>query len=153
MAKDLIIPSKTACRRLSSATWPRCRIIAKMSNAPAIKSAGSKAFYSSITNCIYYKLHNDAAAEPVHSAKEYGATLLYELARSTGHAKRLARESVTEATAFGSAVYSKEELIADMGAAYLCAEADHERSHRESSGLCCRLAGQMASSSFAHTDV
>jgi antirestriction protein ArdC len=42
---------------------------------------------------------------------------------STGHEKRLARESITEAAAFGSAVYSKEELIAEMGRAYLCAEA------------------------------
>jgi antirestriction protein ArdC len=42
---------------------------------------------------------------------------------SRGHPKRLAREGITDATAFGSAVYSKEELIAEMGAAYLCAEA------------------------------
>ncbi|MGO9602607.1 MAG: zincin-like metallopeptidase domain-containing protein [Candidatus Binataceae bacterium] len=42
---------------------------------------------------------------------------------STGHQKRLARESIMEAAPFGSAVYSKEELCAEMGAAYLCAEA------------------------------
>jgi antirestriction protein ArdC len=44
-------------------------------------------------------------------------------AHSTGHPKRLAREGITEADAFGSAIYSKEELVAEMGAAYLCAEA------------------------------
>ena len=49
--------------------------------------------------------------------------LLHELAHSTGHQSRLARESILEAAAFGSAVYSKEELCAEMGAAYLCAEA------------------------------
>jgi len=42
---------------------------------------------------------------------------------STGHEKRLAREGITEAAAFGSAVYCKEKLIAEMGGAYLCAEA------------------------------
>jgi antirestriction protein ArdC len=42
---------------------------------------------------------------------------------STGSQKRLAREGICEAAAFGSAVYSKEELCAEMGAAYLCAEA------------------------------
>jgi antirestriction protein ArdC len=42
---------------------------------------------------------------------------------STGSQKRLAREGICEAAPFGSAVYSKEELCAEMGAAYLCAEA------------------------------
>ena len=37
--------------------------------------------------------------------------------------KRLAREGICEVASFGSAVYSKEELCAEMGAAYLCAEA------------------------------
>src|SRR2546428_12258799 len=55
--------------------------------------------------------------------RQHSATLLHELTHSVGHEKRLARESITEAAAFGSAVYSKEELIAEMGGAYLCAEA------------------------------
>ena len=42
---------------------------------------------------------------------------------STGNEKRLAREGICEAAPFGSAVYSKEELCAETGAAYLCAEA------------------------------
>jgi antirestriction protein ArdC len=45
------------------------------------------------------------------------------LIHSTGHQKRLARESVVEATPFGSATYSREELVAEMVAAYLCAES------------------------------
>jgi hypothetical protein len=36
--------------------------------------------------------------------------------------KRLARESILEAAPCGSAFYSKEELCAEMGAAYPCAE-------------------------------
>jgi antirestriction protein ArdC len=94
------------------------RIIAGMSNAPAIENAGTKAFYSIITDRVTMPPRNLFI-----SAEEYGATLLHELTHSTGHAKRLARESITEAAAFGSAVYSKEELIAEMGGAYLCAEA------------------------------
>jgi len=35
----------------------------------------------------------------------------------------LARDGICEAAPFGSPVYSKEELTAEMGAAYLCAEA------------------------------
>jgi antirestriction protein ArdC len=46
--------------------------------------------------------------------------------------KRLARESILEAAPCGSAFYSKEELCAEMGAAYPCAEAGIKRGHRES---------------------
>jgi antirestriction protein ArdC len=57
------------------------------------------------------------------TAEEYSATLLHELTHSTGHPTRLARETITEAAPFGSATYSKEELCAEMGSAFLCAEA------------------------------
>jgi len=42
---------------------------------------------------------------------------------STGSQKSFARESIIEAASFGSQTYSAEELIAEMGAAYLCAES------------------------------
>jgi antirestriction protein ArdC len=42
---------------------------------------------------------------------------------SSGSEKRLARDGILEAAPFGSAVYSKEELCAEMGAAFLCVEA------------------------------
>jgi antirestriction protein ArdC len=56
-------------------------------------------------------------------AEEYYTTLLHEMTHSTGHPKRLARETITEAAPFGSATYSKEELCAEMGSAFLWAEA------------------------------
>jgi antirestriction protein ArdC len=93
------------------------QIVAAMPNPPEIQHAGSKAFYSSMTDRVTMPPRNLFV-----SAEEYSATLLHELTHSTGHPKRLAREGITEAAAFGSAVYSKEELIAEMGAAYLCAE-------------------------------
>jgi antirestriction protein ArdC len=54
---------------------------------------------------------------------------LWELCRyrhkghSTGHASRLGRFSKDEAAPFASREYSKEELVAEMSAAFLCAEA------------------------------
>jgi antirestriction protein ArdC len=39
---------------------------------------------------------------------------------AVGHPKRLNRESIKEVAPFGSAVYSLEECIAEMTAAYLC---------------------------------
>ncbi len=94
------------------------RIIAAMPNPPEIQHAGSKAFYSPIADRITLP-----PRELFASAEEYYATALHETVHSTGHQKRLAREGIREVAPFGSAVYSKEELCAEMGAAYLCAEA------------------------------
>jgi antirestriction protein ArdC len=45
---------------------------------------------------------------------------------STGHEKRLGRKTLTDLCPFGSTNYSKEELCAEMGAAYLCGIAGIE---------------------------
>jgi antirestriction protein ArdC len=94
------------------------KIIAGMPNPPEIQYAGSKAFYSSITDRITLP-----PRELFVSAEEFYATALHETVHSTGSQKRLARESILEAARFGSATYSREEMIAELGAAYLCAEA------------------------------
>jgi len=94
------------------------RIIAGMPNPPEIQYAGSKAFYSPIADRITLP-----PRELFTSAEEFYATALHETVHSSGSQKRLAREGICEATPFGSAVYSKEELCAEMGAAFLCAEA------------------------------
>jgi antirestriction protein ArdC len=88
-----------------------------MPNPPEIQHAGSKAFYSPIADRITLP-----PRELFASAEEYYATALHETVHSTGHQKRLAREGICEVAPFGSAVYSREELCAEMGAAYLCAE-------------------------------
>lgn len=48
----------------------------------------------------------------------YYRTCLHELTHATGHASRLARDLTN---AFGSKDYAREELIAEMGSAFLCA--------------------------------
>jgi antirestriction protein ArdC len=94
------------------------RIISGMPNPPEIQYAGSKAFYSPITDRITLP-----PRELFASAEELYATAFHELGHSTGSPKRLNRESIAEAAPFGSPVYSREELIAEMTAAYLCAAA------------------------------
>jgi antirestriction protein ArdC len=49
-----------------------------------------------------------------------------KLAHSTGHASRVGRKGVTESSYFGSHEYSKEELVAEMTAAFISAEAGIE---------------------------
>jgi antirestriction protein ArdC len=56
-------------------------------------------------------------------AEDFYSTAFHELAHSTGHGSRLGRKEVVEATFFGDPDYSKEELVAEMTAAYLSNEA------------------------------
>ena len=53
-----------------------------------------------------------------HAPINYYPTALHELTHATGHAKRLGRSILN---AFGSKDYAREELVAEMGSAFLCA--------------------------------
>lgn len=53
------------------------------------------------------------------TAANYYATLLHEMTHATGHKSRLNRDFKGR---FGSEAYAFEELIAELGAAFLCAE-------------------------------
>jgi antirestriction protein ArdC len=57
------------------------------------------------------------------SNERFYKTAFHELIHSTGHADRLNRSTIMDFNAFGSHEYSKEELIAEFGASFLCAEA------------------------------
>jgi antirestriction protein ArdC len=79
-------------------------------------------------NSAYYSVAKDSVSMPAitafHTPEDYYSTLLHELCHSTGHPQRLGRLSTADAPApFGSPDYSREELVAEMGAALLCAEA------------------------------
>ena len=71
----------------------------------------------SVINFTEKMLHN----RDFHSASDYYATLFHELVHSTGHTSRLNREGISEAKRSDKIRYSKEELIAEMGASFLCA--------------------------------
>jgi antirestriction protein ArdC len=66
----------------------------------------------------------DAIAMPLmsrfHSSEFYYATLFHEMVHSTGHPSRLNREGIANFDKFGSERYSKEELVAEIGSAFLC---------------------------------
>jgi antirestriction protein ArdC len=94
------------------------RIIANMPNPPAIEYGGTKAFYSPAADRITLP-----PRELFISAEEHFGSWAHEASHSTGHPKRLNRDSIAEAASFGSATYAGEELIAELSAAYLCAEA------------------------------
>lgn len=96
------------------------RIIDDMPNRPNTTHAPGQAFYCSSTDVV----NVPSLAEHVKqsSAEEYYSTAFHEYAHSTGHPSRLNRKHITEIAAFGSETYSKEELIAEFTAAFLCGE-------------------------------
>ncbi len=57
------------------------------------------------------------------SLEDYYQTLFHEMTHATGHSSRLNREGITQPVKFGSERYSKEELVAELGAAFLSNEA------------------------------
>lgn len=89
-----------------------------MPNCPKIKHInGNEAYYNALKDFI-----NMPKIKQFDSSAEYYVTLFHELIHATGHQDRLNRKGITEPNKFGSIPYSKEELIAEMGASFLSAE-------------------------------
>ena len=96
------------------------KIVDGMPNAPEIRHEGSRACYSPAIDIVYMPKRETFTGIP-----EYYSTLFHELTHATGHSKRLARKGfgTGEASPFGSDTYGKEELVAEMGASFLCGNA------------------------------
>jgi antirestriction protein ArdC len=94
-------------------------IVAKMPQPPVVKHGMAQAFYSPTDDCV-----GMPEPERFESEASYFAALFHELVHATGHEKRLKRASITERNGYGSDPYCKEELIAELGSAFLCGYAD-----------------------------
>jgi antirestriction protein ArdC len=75
----------------------------------------------------HYRPSTDTVSTPpmshAVSPEAYYSVMFHELAHSAGHAKRLNRPLENK---FGTKEYAREELIAEMAACFLCAEAGIE---------------------------
>ncbi|MFC3773776.1 zincin-like metallopeptidase domain-containing protein [Paenibacillus sp. GCM10012303] len=99
------------------------KIVQGFAGSPPIRFATDRAFYRPSADFISVPPLKDY---PVPA--EYYSTLFHEMVHSTGHSKRLNRPGVAHFDEFGSEQYSKEELIAEMGAAMLCGMAGIDNS-------------------------
>lgn len=92
------------------------------------------------SNQAYYAPLLDTVVVPMISqftnAEEYYSTAFHELTHSTGAKHRLNRLAEGKAAAFGNLEYSKEELVAELGAAMLVNHCgiETEKSFRNSAG-------------------
>lgn len=83
--------------------------------------AGSdRAYYSPLSDKIVVPAITDFIGTVTSSAQEaYAGTILHELVHWSGHRSRLDR---LKATSFGDEDYATEELVAELGATFLCAD-------------------------------
>ena len=92
-------------------------VVNKMESKPSI-------VYSHSDDRAYYAPSIDKISVPdikyFQNSEAFYATLFHELIHSTGHSSRLNRFE-NGSSPFGSLSYSKEELVAELGASYLCA--------------------------------
>jgi len=89
-------------------------IVANMPQKPPIVHGPLGASYS-VTNDVV----TIPTPERFEQAEEYYSTLFHELVHSTGHKSRLNRFS-EKSTVHSNDEYSKEELVAEIGASTLC---------------------------------
>lgn len=79
-----------------------------------LEKVTNKAFYSPSLDYIQIP-----CKEQYQNIEEFYSTLFHEMTHSTGHKVRLDREDVKDCMYFGSENYSKEELCAELGSAFL----------------------------------
>ncbi|MBU4642907.1 ArdC family protein [Bacillus toyonensis] len=84
-------------------------------NSPSLSWNSGRAFYQPVMDHV-----NVPPMKDFPKVEGYYSTLFHEFIHSTGHCSRLNRDGITSATAhFGSEEYSKEELVAEIGASML----------------------------------
>ena len=86
-----------------------------------IRRSGVKLVRNKTSNEAFYSPRTDSITIPMmkqfDETSQYYSTLFHEMTHSTGHKSRLNR--LEEPAAFGSESYSREELVAELGAASL----------------------------------
>ena len=110
------LPEKPKVDELDFQPIEKCeQVVDGMKQRPEIEFKEQRAYYRPSTDTVNMPKEKSFVGE-----EEYYSTLFHELVHSTGHYSRLNRKGVSKIAARGED-YSKEELIAEMGAAMLCA--------------------------------
>jgi antirestriction protein ArdC len=85
-----------------------------------VNHGGSRAYYRPSSDSIHVPLKEAFVGTATSTAAEaYYSTLLHELTHWTSHGQRCNRQLGKR---FGDSAYAMEELVAELGAAFLCSE-------------------------------
>ena len=106
-------------------------IYAGMPNRPRLEHGATMAITRGHRFEAYYSPAGDTVVMPrreaFDSSEFYYSVLFHELTHSTGAAHRLNRPTLNQALKFGDTNYSKEELVAEMGAVFLAGQTGIEQ--------------------------
>jgi antirestriction protein ArdC len=92
-------------------------IVAGFQDPPDIQfDGGHRAFYRVVDDSVHLP-----EPDKFDCRENFYCTLFHELSHSTGIEKRLNRGLDTDPAPFGSPDYSREELVAELSASFLCA--------------------------------
>lgn len=83
--------------------------------SPTLRHGGDRAYYMPSKDLVVLP-----ERKSFDGNSEYYSTAFHEMGHSTGHESRLKREGITGVNHFGSHEYSKEELVAEFTACFLC---------------------------------
>ena len=119
----VVFNNQQTVRPLPTVEVPECDpTVGYAHAAEVVKACGSKVEHGG--NRAFYSPVNDSITLPLAGSFRdpalYWATSLHEHMHWTGHKSRLNREGVAMTGFFGSDKYAFEELVAEMGAAFLC---------------------------------
>ncbi len=118
------VPADLPELALSERTQLAREIVAGMPNPPVIKEGSAIPCYRPKTDSLHMPERGYFRSE-----EEFFKTLFHECVHATGSETRLARKSLLENKGIGATgstarkIYAEEELVAEMGAAFLMAHA------------------------------
>jgi len=95
-------------------------ILQNLKNFPPIEEGGSVATYNPTLDAL-----SIPSKREFKDREKYYSSIFHELVHATGHETRLNRKDF-KGNGFGDERYSKEELIAEIGASFLCAKCGIE---------------------------
>lgn len=100
----------------------RCEsIVLNMPEPPAIESGCERALYIPAIDLVCMP-----TPEVFDYPETYYSVLFHELVHSTGHDSRLSRDPIRSPMPHEPQLFAREELVAEMGSAFLCGYAGIE---------------------------
>ncbi|MEL4016932.1 ArdC family protein [Dryocola clanedunensis] len=130
IAREFRLFNLSQCDGLPSSLYdPVSRPDQPVEAAEAIVAHSGVKVRHRVQSQAYYQPATDRVMMPhplqFESREAYYATLLHELTHATGHPSRLNRTGIANTGAEGEA-YAMEEMVAEMGSAFLCAHCGIE---------------------------
>jgi antirestriction protein ArdC len=113
-------PQPEPIEQITFEPWAKCEAVyQQMPNKPSLEYFGHQPCYSLQADQVTMPLPNT-----FDSIEDYYATFFHELSHSTAHKSRLNRKTGKR---FASTAYAREELVAEMGSAFLCGHCQIEQ--------------------------